>query len=130
MGGWPLDRSTLYTRVSHMVDESEVTEDKRLEYGCYVVGLFLEGAGWDTEKSQLKRQEPKVTVTELPLLRIVPVEKSRLKLKGSLKVPVYVTGQRRNAMGVGLVFEADLATEDHPSLWILQGVALTLNLDD
>ncbi len=36
---------------------------------------------------------------------------------------------RRNAMGVGLVFEADLATTEHPSHWVLQGVALTLNID-
>ena len=30
-------------------------------------------------------------------------------------------------MGVGLVFEANLHTELHPSLWILQSVALMLN---
>lgn len=32
-------------------------------------------------------------------------------------------------MGVGLVFEADLRTQEHVSHWILQGVALTLNID-
>lgn len=32
-------------------------------------------------------------------------------------------------MGQGLVFEADLATGEHPSHWVLQGVALTLNID-
>ena len=32
-------------------------------------------------------------------------------------------------MGVGLVFEADLATDEHSSHWTLQGVALTLNID-
>jgi len=40
-----------------------------------------------------------------------------------------MTQSRRNAMGVGLVFEADLHTKEHPSHWILQGVALTLNID-
>jgi hypothetical protein len=30
-------------------------------------------------------------------------------LQNTFKTPVYVTSQRRNAMGVGLVFEADLA---------------------
>ena len=35
----------------------------------------------------------------------------------------------RNAMGVGLVFEADLATKEHASHWILQGVCLLLNTD-
>lgn len=32
-------------------------------------------------------------------------------------------------MGVGLVFEADLRTEEHPSHWVLQGVCLVLNVD-
>jgi dynein heavy chain len=42
---------------------------------------------------------------------------------------VYVTQDRRNAMGKGLVFEADLATDQHVSHWVLQGVALVLNID-
>jgi hypothetical protein len=33
---------------------------------------------------------------------------------------VYVTQQRRNAAGVGLVMEADLDTIEHSSLWVLQ----------
>ncbi len=33
---------------------------------------------------------------------------------------MYVTQQRRNAAGVGLVFEADLDTTEHSSLWVLQ----------
>jgi len=32
-------------------------------------------------------------------------------------------------MGVGLVFEADLKTDKHPSHWVLQGVCLVLNTD-
>jgi len=42
---------------------------------------------------------------------------------------VYVTQARRNAMGVGLVFEAQLRTEEHPSHWVLQGVSMCLNID-
>lgn len=42
---------------------------------------------------------------------------------------MYTTSQRRNAMGVGLVFEADLYTTKHISHWVLQGVCLTLNAD-
>ena len=64
---------------------------------------------------------------ELPILRIVPIEAHKLKLQGTFRTPVYTTAARRNAMGVGLVFEADLATAEHVSHWTLQGVALTLN---
>jgi len=102
---------------------------KRLESGCYVLGLYLEGAAWDIEKSCLRRQDPKVLVTELPIMQIIPIEASKLKLQNTFKTPVYVTQDRRNAMGVGLVFEADLATQEHTSHWVLQGVSLCLHID-
>ena len=72
---------------------------------------------------------PKVLVIELPILQVIPIEASKLKLSGTFRTPVYVTQSRRNAMGVGLVFEADLASSEHTSLWVLQGVALCLNID-
>lgn len=92
-------------------------------------GLYLEGAGWDIERSCLRRQDPKVLVTELPIMRVIPIEASKLKLQNTFRTPVYVTQDRRNAMGVGLVFEADLATQEHASHWVLQGVCLCLNTD-
>ncbi|MCO5597847.1 hypothetical protein L7F22_051931 [Adiantum nelumboides] len=125
--GWPLDKSTIYTKVATFVDESEVKEKPR--HGCYISGLYLEGASWDLEKSELTYLEPKQLVAELPLLQVIPVEATKIKLQNTLKTPVYVTQARRNAMGVGLVFEADLATTKHPSHWVLQGVALCLNID-
>jgi len=65
----------------------------------------------------------------MPLVQIIPVEANKLKLRGTLKTPVYITQARANAMGVGLVFEADLKTNKHTSHWILQGVAMMLNTD-
>jgi len=74
-------------------------------------------------------QDPKVLVIELPILQVIPIEASKLKLTNTFKTPVYVTQGRRNAMVVGLVLEADLATSEHTSLWVLQGVCLCLNID-
>ena len=65
----------------------------------------------------------------MPLVRIVPIEANKLKLRGTIKTPVYVTAARKNPMGVGQVFEADLKTDKHVSHWVLQGVALVLNID-
>lgn len=50
-------------------------------------------------------------------------------LQNTLRTPVYTTSLRRNAMGVGLVFEADLFTTMNYSHWVLQGVCLCLNAD-
>ena len=48
--------------------------------GCYVSGLYLEGARWDLKNSCLQRSHPKVLIEELPILRIIPIEAHQLKL--------------------------------------------------
>lgn len=125
--GWPLDLSTLYTEVTKHRSEEDVPG--RPSQGCFLSGLYLEGADWDVDQSCLVRSRPKVLVVELPVLRIIPIETRRLRLQNTLRTPVYTTSLRRNAMGVGLVFEADLNTTVHLSHWVLQGVCLYLNTD-
>uniref|UniRef100_A0A3P8W3I0 Uncharacterized protein n=1 Tax=Cynoglossus semilaevis TaxID=244447 RepID=A0A3P8W3I0_CYNSE len=125
--GWPLDLSTLYTQVTQYQSEEEVTDRPGL--GCNVSGLYLEGADWDMENSCLVKSKPKSLVTEMPVLKVIPTEARHLTLQNTLRTPVYTTSLRRNAMGVGLVFEADLFTTMHISHWVLQGVCLLLNAD-
>jgi dynein heavy chain, axonemal len=124
---WPLDKSTLYTTVTPFTEASQIPA--KLDMGCYVRGLFLEGASWDATRACLAPQHPKKLVEELPILQVIPIEANRLKLQNTFRTPVYVTQSRRNAMGVGLVFEADLFSQEHASHWVLQGVALCLNTD-
>lgn len=126
--GWALDKSTLYTEVTKFRDPAEVTS--HLLDGTYVEGLYLEGARWDIDNKCLARQYPKMLVDIMPLVQIIPTEANRLKLRNSLPTPVYVTQLRRNAMGVGLVFPANLHTKEHQSIWILQGVGMMLNSTD
>jgi dynein heavy chain len=52
---WALDKSTLYTEVTRIRDYKEIK--KKPEHGCYVTGLYLEGAQWDIEKQRIKRQK-------------------------------------------------------------------------
>nr|XP_057927446.1 dynein axonemal heavy chain 10-like isoform X3 [Doryrhamphus excisus] len=125
--GWPLDLSTLYTEVTRYRDDDEVSD--RPSQGCFVSGLYLEGADWDMEMDCLVKSKPKVLEVQLPILRVIPIESRRLRLQKTLRTPVYTTSLRRNAMGVGLVFEADLHTTEHLSHWVLQGVCLSLNSD-
>jgi len=127
--GWSLDRSTLYTEVTPFTNPEDIIE--KPASGCYAQGLFLEGAGWDLEESCLMRLPPGSSLYQnLPILRIIPIETHRLRLKNTFKTPVYVTQQRRNASGVGWVMDANLATKEHYSHWVLQGVALVLNISD
>eukprot|EP00771_Trimastix_marina_P001232 gnl/Trimastix_PCT/2287.p1 GENE.gnl/Trimastix_PCT/2287~~gnl/Trimastix_PCT/2287.p1 ORF type:complete len:1636 (+),score=757.30 gnl/Trimastix_PCT/2287:1914-6821(+) len=123
---WPLDKSTLYTKVTQYENAAEVSG--KLDVGCYVRGLYLEGAAWDKQRRGLGRQNPQELTIELPIMQVIPIEVSQKKLQNMFVTPVYVTQQRADKMGVGLVFEADLDTSYHPSHWILQGVALSLNV--
>jgi dynein heavy chain len=123
--GWPLDKVSTYTEVTKIYNTDEIKE--KPEFGCYIQGLYLEGAEWNTEKNCLERQLPKKLICDMPLIRVIPAEASKIKLRNNLKTPVYVTQNRKNVKGEGFVFEADLRTEIHPNLWILQGVALLLN---
>ncbi|KAH7817501.1 dynein haevy chain 5, inner dynein arm 1 alpha [Monocercomonoides exilis] len=122
---WPLDRSAIYTRVTEFTSINEVLT--KPSNGCFVRGLFLEGASWDYENRQLLPQQPKQLLCELPILHIVPIEASQKRLQNTFTAPVYVTQDRCNKMGVGFVFEANLDSTMHQSHWVLQGVALLLN---
>lgn len=103
---------------------------KKLEHGCYIRGLFLEGARYNSEKDCLDYQKPKELIEEMPLLQVIPVEANKLKLRNTIKTPCYVTQDRQNAMGKGLVFVADIKTDKHISHWVLQGASLCLNTDN
>ena len=123
--GWPLDKVSTYTIVTKIYNVDEISE--KPEFGCYIQGLYLEGAEWDIEHNCLQRQLPKKLICNMPLIQVIPAEASKIKLRNNLKTPVYVTQNRKNVKGEGFVFEADLRTLVHPNLWILQGVALLLN---
>lgn len=59
--GWALDKSMMYTNVTKIFDEKDIT--KRLEQGTYVQGIYLEGARWSVENDCLDYQNPKELVT-------------------------------------------------------------------
>ena len=86
--GWPLDRSTLYTTVTKYKTPEEVTE--RAHSGCFVSGLYLEGASWDLETGCLRRPKPKVLVEELPILKVIPIEAHRLKLQVIKLIVIFI----------------------------------------
>lgn len=53
----------------------------QLLQGCFVHGLYIEGARFDQSTNQLQRSRPKVLVEELGILAVVPIEAHRLKLQ-------------------------------------------------
>ena len=72
--GWPLDASDVYTEVTNYVSADEISAKPKL--GCYITGLYLEGAIWDRENSCLAQPRDKTLVSELPILRLVPYKRA------------------------------------------------------
>ena len=77
--GWPLDRSTLYTSVTKYRTPDEVAE--HVHTGCFIRGLYLEGASWNLDFCHLDRPRPKQLVEQLPILKVTPIEAHKLKLQ-------------------------------------------------
>ena len=65
--------------VLQYISADQISE--RAPSGCYISGLYLEGAMWNKEAQCLQRPLPKVLIEELPILRIIPIEAHRLKLQ-------------------------------------------------
>ncbi|EGZ16016.1 hypothetical protein PHYSODRAFT_334211 [Phytophthora sojae] len=89
---WLLDKSTLYTRVTSYTQDSQLPAAADSDTGC--LGSSSKARPWRL-------------VEELPILQVIPIEDSRLKLQNTF-TPVYVTQSRRNAMGgVALALNTD-----------------------
>ena len=124
---WPLDKVTLSTEVTQWQQPDDINES--VQGYCLLEGLHLEGAGWDFDHGCLTDPSAKQLVSRMPLIKIMPTEAHRVHRINALPTPVYVTSDRRNALGVGWVFEANLPTTRDLSHWILNGVCLLLNTD-
>lgn len=59
--------------------------------GCYIYGLFLEGAQWDATRNQLWDSKPKELYTEVPLIWLQPMSNRKAPLSGIYDCPVYKT---------------------------------------
>jgi len=40
--------------------------------GCYIYGMFLEGARWDSKKHHIGWPKPKELYSDIPLMHLVP----------------------------------------------------------
>ena len=68
---------------------SELTA--RPEHGCYIRGLFVEGARWDYEAFELSESRPKELFTDMPVMWLIPTSNRKQPDSGIYICPVYKT---------------------------------------
>lgn len=59
--------------------------------GCYIRGLYLEGARWDAVLTQLGESRPKELFTEVPIIWLKPTANRAIPETGTFDCPVYKT---------------------------------------
>ncbi|KAF8071068.1 Dnah1 [Scenedesmus sp. PABB004] len=96
--------------------------------GCYVRGLFLEGARWDAEAHALAESRPKELFTELPTVALVPAQHRRAA-RGVYECPLYKTLCRAGTLSTtghstNYVMMLELPSAAPPEHWVNRGVAL------
>uniref|UniRef100_A0A803TP24 Dynein axonemal heavy chain 1 n=1 Tax=Anolis carolinensis TaxID=28377 RepID=A0A803TP24_ANOCA len=107
---------------------------QRPAQGCYIHGLFLEGARWDSLLYQLTESQPKELYTEMAVLWLVPVPNRRPPATGFYFCPIYKTLTRAGTLSTtghstNYVIAVEIPTKKPQRHWIKRGVALICALD-
>ncbi|KAM3134228.1 hypothetical protein pb186bvf_013648 [Paramecium bursaria] len=120
-------------------DSQEYDLTKTPEDGCYVYGLFLDGARWDEENRCLNESLPKVLISPVPYLWFLPTEEKRdYDVDVSVyECPVYKTSRRAGTLSTTghstnfvISIYIPLSPDHHPHHWVKRGVAMLTQTDD
>lgn len=75
--------------------------DARPEIGCYIHGLFLEGARWDPAEFQLAESRPKELYTEMAVIWLLPEANRKVTNQHFYLCPIYKTLTRAGKANQG-----------------------------
>jgi dynein heavy chain len=113
------------------IDESDlpVPED-----GCYIKGLYLEGARWDPETKSLVESRARELYTEVPVIWLRPVSNRKKPEYAIYYCPMYKTLTRAGTLSTtghstNYVVTLELPSSVDPDHWIRRGVACFTALD-
>jgi dynein heavy chain, axonemal len=101
--------------------------------GCYIYGMFLEGARWDYNLHILNHSKPKELYTDLPLIWLFPVADRVPPKYGIYNCPIYKVLSRAGTLSTtghstNFVMFIELPSADLEDQWIKAGVAAFLSL--
>merc|ERR1719188_444959 len=109
------------------------------ETGCYVYGLFMDGARWDDNQGCIAESYPKVLTDVIPYMHWIPVERAKDPTERSkvYQSPLYKTSERKGVLsttGHSTNFVAmvmiPMAPQHTEKYWIKRGLACLTQTDD
>ena len=83
-----------------MLPKSDSEPRSRPDNGCYIRGLFLEGARWSADKHELAESKPKELYTDMPVIWLKPTANRIKPDTGIYDCPVYKTLTRAGMMDI------------------------------
>ncbi|KXZ54227.1 hypothetical protein GPECTOR_5g319 [Gonium pectorale] len=135
---YPIDTVSFGFQVMDQLDEASVVESP--PDGCYIRGLFMEGARWDAGTHAIAESRAKELYTEMPVIWLRP-EQHRAKpaaaeeggASGVYDCPVYKTLTRAGTLSTtghstNFVMYLELPSDRPQGHWINRGVALFTGL--
>jgi len=66
--------------------------------GCYIYGIYLEGAKWDNSTKMIGDPMPKELYSDLPIMHLVPMENRITPDTGIYMAPLYKVVSRRGTL--------------------------------
>lgn len=137
----PIDTLEFEIEVRSDILPSEDTNFRHVEPpedGCYIHGLFLEGAEWDALAKVLKDPSPRELFYPMFPIWLKPVAKvmeKGVKKPLTYECPVYKTSLRTGKLlnsgsSTNFVMSIKLPSKDPEKNWVKRGVALLTQLDD
>lgn len=126
-----VDKISFEYRIIDDKTHTDITE--KPEDGCYIYGIFLEGARWDMKKHIINTPNPKELFSDLPLMHLFPIEDRQVPTDTTYECPLYKVESRRGTLSTtghstNFVMYLELPSKDPEDVWIRAGVAAFLSL--
>ncbi|KAH9121803.1 hypothetical protein LEN26_010526 [Aphanomyces euteiches] len=103
-------------------------------FGCYISGLFMEGARFDRSTMKIGESTPGELFDKMPVVWLKPMRSADYKPKGVYECPLYKTSTRAGTLSTtghstNFVVALDIPTKQPPDHWIRRGCAMLCMLD-
>jgi len=108
--------------------------NEKPEDGVYTYGLYFEACRWDWDGWKLAESEPKILFAGVPLIHLMPCEKSKIRDFDHYNCPCYKVSTRKGVLSTtghstNFVMPIKINSDIDESHWIKRGVAMLTTLD-